>query len=126
MHKNCIQKRNCLHWKKKRCQSKPMRFRGILLHTLGYCREIRNLYKSFVISQVSYETLPGFAAERVSYRTSQRYRGQEVSYETVFFLIPSTKETTVYQTKIRRIIIVSIITSISFSLQSCLNISLLF
>jgi hypothetical protein len=46
-----------------------MRFRRTLLHTLGYRRKIRNLSKSFVISQVSYETLPDFAAERVSYET---------------------------------------------------------
>ena len=88
---------------KKRCQSKPIRFRGILRHTLGYRTKIRNLSKSFVISQVSYETLPGFAAERVSYQTSQRYRGQKVSYETVFFLISSIKETTVHQTELRHI-----------------------
>jgi hypothetical protein len=82
----CMENCYCPHRKTKRCQSKPLRFRGTLLHTSGYRREIRNLSKSFVISQVSYETLSGFAAERVSYQTPQRQcRQKKVSYETVFF-----------------------------------------
>jgi hypothetical protein len=48
-----------------------MRFRGTLIYTLEYRTKIRSLSKSFVISQVPYETLPGFATERISYQTSQ-------------------------------------------------------
>jgi hypothetical protein len=87
--------------RKKRCQTKPWRFRGTLKHTLRYRASTRNLLKvswnfntycrisyegtqpfeSFVNLYVPYNNPIRFSwLKKVSYETFGRYRNQKVSY----------------------------------------------
>jgi hypothetical protein len=44
-----------LHWKKKRCQSKPLEFRGTLQYSQRYGARVTEPFKGFVISEVSFD-----------------------------------------------------------------------
>jgi hypothetical protein len=57
---------NPMHWKQKRCQTKPLRFRGALPYNIRHCTSARNLLKVSQSSRFRIKPFSAFVVEMIS------------------------------------------------------------